>query len=161
MSTKHFLVINSYELEERSKKAKNSNTDKAEKRADQAFRKFLIALGKQEEDTEYWYYDEPTLDECLARFWFGARKDICEDQDYDEEDPEIKNRMYSANTLKAFRYGLNRVLKSKGQLYDIIDRKTASFTRSQKAFCDALKELKAEGKEEVHSYAEIQEEGKN
>ena len=60
MSTKRFLVINSDELEERSKKAKNSNTDKAEKRVDRAFRKFLIALGKQEEDTEYWYYDKPT-----------------------------------------------------------------------------------------------------
>ena len=130
MSTKCFLLIDSDELETRTKKAKNANTDKSEKRADKAFCKFLMALGKEENDIDYWNYDEPSLDNYLAHFWFGARKDICEDN-IEEEDPEMKDCMYSANTLKNFRYGLNGLLKSKGHLYDIIDRKTASFTKSQ------------------------------
>ena len=157
--SKQFLVINSEELEAKSKKAKNDNTDKCERRADKAFCKFLVVLGRDESDTEFWYYDEPTLDEALAKFWFGACKDLCDDIDKTGEDPEMKNRLCSANTLKSFRYGINRILKSKGHLYDIIDLKTASFTKSQKAFADALKELKSEGKADVHSYPEIDEEG--
>ena len=85
---------------------------------------------------------------------------ICgEIDDEEDNDPQMKNRMYSANTLKNFRYGLNRILKSKGHLYDIIHKKTTSFIGSQKAFADALKELKAEGKAEIKSYPEIDEEG--
>ena len=160
---KRFLVLNSDEIEAKSKKSKNINTDKCERKADRAFTNFLIALGKDESDLKYWFYDEITLDDCLAKFWFGARKNICEDSPSDEEDagndPELKSRMYSANTLKSFRYGINRILKEKGHLYDIIDKKTASFTKSQKAFSDALKELKSEGKAEVHSYPEIHETG--
>ena len=68
--------------------------------------------------------------------------------------------MYKANTLRNFRYGLNRILKTKGHLYDICDKKTASFTKFQQAFNDAIKELKREGKAEVESYPEIEEEGK-
>ena len=87
-------------------------------------------------------------------------KNISDDSEDEENgDPNMRNRMYSANTLKNFRYGLNRILKGKGHLYDIIDKKTASFSRSQQAFSDALKELKAEGKAQIHSYPEIEEEG--
>ena len=158
MSTKRFLVMDDDEIASKSKQAKNSNTDKSERRADKAFRKFLEALGYDENDTDYWYFDEPTLDGCLAKFWFGARKDIWGEED-ESNDPDMKNRLYSANSLKNFRYGLNRILKNKGHLYDIIEKKTASFTRSRQAFADALKELKSEGKGEVHSYPEIDEEG--
>ena len=158
--SKRFLVLDDDELQEKAKRSKNSNTDKSERRADTAFRKFLVELGYEEKDTEYWFFDEPTLDDCLAKFWFGARKDICSDDSDTENDLQMRRRMYSANTLKNFRYGLIRILKSKGHLYDIIDKKTASFTKSQKVFSDALKELKSEGKAEVHSYPEIEEEGK-
>ena len=108
MSTqKHFLVLDSNELELRCKKSKNINTDKSEKRADRVFCKVLIALKKHEDDID-WNYDEPTLDNCLASFWFGARKDICEDniQNENDEDPDMKSYIYSANTLKNFCYGL-------------------------------------------------------
>ena len=117
-------------------------------------------MGKDETDMEYWFYDEPTLDECLAKFWYGASKDICEQSGDNDDDPELKKKLYSVNTLKNFCYGLNKILKSKGHSHDIIDRKTASVTRSQKAFANALKELKSEGKAEVHSFPEIEEEGK-
>ena len=96
----------------------------------------------------------------MTKFWFGARKNITEDSEEEEnDDPNMKRRMYSANTSKNFHYGLNRILKSKGHLYGIIDKRTASFTKSQQAFADALKELKAKGKAEIHSYPEIEEEG--
>ena len=35
-----------------------------------------MALGKDKSDTDYWNYDEPSLDDFLACFWFGAKKDI-------------------------------------------------------------------------------------
>ena len=55
---------------------------------------------------------------------------------------------------------LNRILNSKGHLYDITDKKTASFKKSQQSFTDAIKELKANGKGDVESYPEIQESGR-
>ena len=77
----------------------------------------------------------------------------------DQEDPERKASMYSANTMHNFRYVLNRILKSKGHLYDIISPSSLSFKRSQKAFTASQKELKERGKAEVHSAPEITEEG--
>ena len=115
-----------------------------------------MALGVPEEKTNYWNFTEPELENYLAKFWFEARKDIYGDKDND--DPDIKDRMYKANSLRNFRYRLNHILKTKGHLYDITDR-TTSFLKSQQAFSDAIKELKAEGKADVDSYPEIEEEG--
>ena len=150
------------DLEFKTKKAKNENTEKTEKRANKAFTNFLIVMGCPPDKTDYWNFTEPELDSYLAKFWFGSRKDICEGDTVtnEEEDPQQKNRMYKANTLKNFPYGINRILKTKGHLYDITDKKTASFTKSQQAFNDAIKELKTEGKADVNSYPEIEEEGK-
>ena len=147
------------QLELKTKLSKNDNTEKSERRAHSAFTKFLIAMNVPEDQVDYWNYTEPELDNYLAKFWFGARKDTDTDDDDSQQDPEMKQRMYKANSLKNFRYGLNRVLKSKGHLYDITDKKTASFVKSQQAFSDAIKELKAEGKAQVDSYPEILEEG--
>ena len=44
-------------------------------------------------------------------------------------------------------------------MYDITEKKTASFQKSQQAFNDAIKELKAHDKGDVESYPEIEEEG--
>ena len=68
--------------------------------------------------------------------------------------------MYSANTMKNFWYALNRILKFKGHEYDIMNKHSLSFKKSQQAFLDSQKELKALGKAEVHSAPEITEEGK-
>ena len=149
------------DLEIKTKKSKNQNTEKTENRADKAFTNFLIAMGCSPDETDYWNFTEPELDTYLAKFWFGARKDGNDEETTDaESDPQLKSRMYKANTLKNFRYGLNWILKSKGHLYDITDKKTASFVKSQQAFNDAIKELKIEGKGEVTNYPEITEEGK-
>ena len=158
---KRFIVLDDEELEQKTKKCKNYNTEKSEARADSAFRKFLMAMDVPEDKTDYWNYTEPELDNFLAKFWFGARKGICdEENESQEEDPQLKQRLYKANTLRNFRYGLNRILKNKGHLYDIASKNTASFMKSQQAFTDAIKELKSEGKGDVDSYPEIEEEGK-
>ena len=68
--------------------------------------------------------------------------------------------MYSANTMKSFRYSLNRILRSKGHEYDIMHKNSLSFKHSQQAFMDSQKELKALGKAQMHSAPEINKEGK-
>ena len=158
---KRFLVLSDDDLDIRTKKNKNENTLKAERKADKAFTNFLIAMGVPETDVDlaYWNYTEPELDKYLAKFWFSARKSTIDTTANSEEDPDKKQQLYKANTLRNFQYSINRILKTKGHLYDITDKKTTSFTKSQRAFNDAIKELKAEGKGDVDSYPEIIEEG--
>ena len=121
------------------------------------FRKFLAQCG--ETNLDYWSYEEPELDNYLAKFWFGARKSPDSDYESDTEDPERKNLMYSANTMRSFRYSLNQILKGKGHESDIMNKNSLSFKCSQQAFLDSQKELKSLGKAEVHSAPEITEEG--
>ena len=58
-------------------------------------------------------------------------KDIFEDADDSQEDPEMKQRMYKINMVRKFRYGLNWILKSKDHLWNITEKKTASFIKSE------------------------------
>ena len=104
-----FVVLDDEQLEKKTKDSKNINTERSERRADTAFRKFLEACGVPECDRDYTKYSDADLDSYLSKFWFGARKDVCElsDEDDFDEDPEQKTRFYSANTLKNFRYALN------------------------------------------------------
>ena len=147
------------ELEEKSKKSKNDNTIRCEQRTDKAFRNFLLGNGCDQNDLDYWYFSEPRLDKYLSKFWFCARKNITCEEDSQEEDPELKQQSYKANSLRNFRYSLNRILKQKGHLYDITDKRMASFQKSQQAFVDAIKELKENGKADMDSYPEIEETG--
>ena len=155
---KRFLILDDSELEAKTKKQKNANTEKCERRAKKVFTNFLMAYGKGDDECDFWNYDEGILDIFLAKFWFGARKDLCEESQ-EFEDNDKKDRFYSANTLKNFRYGLNRILKKEGRQFDITDKKNPSFQKSQAAFSDAIKELKKEGKAEVKSKEEIVELG--
>ena len=157
---KRFIVMSDKDLEDKSKKCKNDNTLKAEKKADKAFTKFLITMGIDSDKTNYWNYDEPTLDNYLSKFWFGARKEFCDNSQDNEKDPKMKDRLYKATSLRSFRYGLNRILKQHGHLYDITDKRTVSFQKSQQAFVNAIKELKSEEKGDIESYSEITETGK-
>ena len=159
---KRFLIIDDDKLAVKSKQAKNENTEKAEKRADKAFTNFLLTMGVSDDKTNYWNYEEPQLDGYLAKFWFGAHKLSPEDSQDSEEiiDPQMKDRMYKATSLRTFRYGLNQILKQCGHLYDISDKSTASFTKLQQTFNDAIKELKSEGKADIDSYPEIEEDSK-
>ena len=157
-TVKHkFVIYSDAEIKAKQEARKNRNTTKTEERADRAFRRFLSQCG--ETDLNYWNYTEPDLDAYLSKFWFGARKDPDSDYKSDNEDPERKQLMYSANTMKNFRYALNRILKFKGHEYDIMNKHSLSFKKSQQAFLDSQKELKALGKAEVHSAPEITEQG--
>ena len=152
------LKLSDNELEKKLKDGQNENTVKSEKKAHKAFNRFLIENGA--DNLEYWFFEEPELDNWLAKFWLCVRKSDEETDSEREEtgDPEQKDRMYSANTLRSFRYGLNRLLRVKGHLYKITEKGT-SFMKSDEAFKLAIKELKMEGKAEVHSHPEITEEG--
>ena len=81
---KRFLLMNDSDLEVKTKQCKNDNTEKSERRAHKAFTNYLLAMGCPEEATDYWNFTEPELDRYLSKFWFGARKDICEGQ---QEEP--------------------------------------------------------------------------
>ena len=144
LSRSKSVVFTDQQLQEKQKAGKNINTTKTEEQADRAFKKFLTQCG--ESNLDYWSYEEPELDNFLSKFWFGARKDPESDYETDEEDPEHHNLMYSANTMKSFRYSLNRILKSKGHEYDIMNKNSLSFKRSQQTFLDSQKELKSLGK---------------
>ena len=97
----------------------------------------------------------------LEKFWFGARKEPGDDYESDPEDVQRIGLMYSANTMRNFRYALNRILKNKGHLYDIMNTSNLSFKRSQKAFTASQKELKELGKAAITSAPEITKDGKS
>ena len=160
---KHFLVWTDEDLDDKTKKSKNDNTLKCEQRADKAFRNFLVANGCDQNELDYRTFIEPTLDKYLSKFRFYARKSNFTDDEESihDEDPVLKQQFYKANSLRNFRYSLNQMLKTKGHLYDITDKHTASFQKSQQAFFDAVKELKVHGKADVESYPEIEETGKS
>ena len=158
-----FVILDDEELAKKSKQCKNKNTERSEKRAHTAFTKFIEACGLTGDDLNYWTLEPEQLDSYLAKFWFGARKDTAEISDDDaddfQDDPKMKERYYSANTLKNFRYALNRIVKDKGNMPDLIDKASTVFKKSQKAFQDAVKELKKEGKAEIKSKHEITDAG--
>ena len=152
------LIITDEDLQHRSIGGKNINTIKCEKKADKAF--WLFLKSNECSDTEYWFFEEPELDNYLAKFWLCVRKeDTSDSEESGEDDPSKCQQKYSANTLRNFRYVLNQILKSKGHLYNITEKGT-SFIKSNEAFKVAIKDLKSEGKAEVHSYPEIKEDGK-
>ena len=76
------LQLSDDQLEKRLKEGQNKNTVKSERKADKAFTRFLTANGA--EGFEYWYFDEPELDNWLAKFWLCVRKDV-NDSDSEEE----------------------------------------------------------------------------
>ena len=157
ITTTKSVLYTDQQIKEKQEAGKNKNTTKTDERANRAFRNFLKDNG--ESNLDYWNYEEPELDSFLSRFWFGARKDPNDDYVSDNEDPDRKSLMYSANTIRSFRYALNRILKSKGHEYDIMHKNSLSFKRSQQAYLDCQKELKALGKAEIHSAPEISEDG--
>ena len=59
------------------------NIEKSEKKAHKAFTRFLTQLSCP--NTDYWYFDEPELDNYLAKFWLGVQKCDIDDTSDDEE----------------------------------------------------------------------------
>ena len=162
-SKQRFVLLNDNDLDKKNYEQRNINTDKSNKRADRAFRSFLEAMGRETNDCDYWDFTEESLDDYLAKFWFGAQKLFNEEEDPNDSEQQDENsgkikHMYSANSLKNYRYALNRIIKSKWNL-DITSKDNTNFNKSQKAFANAIKELKSKGKGEQKMKNEITEEG--
>ena len=96
--------------------------------------------------TDFWTYDEYDLDRYLAKFWFAARQ-----EKVDKDTGESKK--YKVQSLKSLCYVLKRFLLKKGREYDIIT--DGKFRKSQIAFDDACKELKAQGLGFMEPFREI------
>ena len=90
-----FVLISNEELEKNTKLAKNKNTECNEKHAHSAFTKYLEESGLENDDLHYWNFCDGMLDNYLAKFWFGARKDTVDFSDNGddfEDDPAMKKR---------------------------------------------------------------------
>lgn len=141
-----FEINNEEELDERQKKQINKNSINAEKKAERAFRDFLAEC-PEVESTNYFLYEEATLDKYLRKFYFGARQ---------KRDPTKK---YTVSSLEQMRNSLARGLKRFGHKYDIT--KSESFSKSIEAYKDACRELKQEGYGHVNHHKALTPDGKN
>ena len=106
----------------------NKNTARSEKKVD----KILISYLKQKKkDINYIDYSTEELDEMLSVFWFAASPKK-EGSDH-----------YSVSSLHHIRYALKRILMNHGREFDItVDPR---FSKSQRLFKEACKELKRKG----------------
>ena len=151
------IVYTEEQIKAKQEGQKNKNTIKTEERANRAFQRFLHDCG--ETDLNYWNYDEPDLDGFLSKFWFGARKSADSDYESDADDSDKSKLRYTGNTMRTFRYSINRILKGKGHQYNIIHENSLSFKRSQQALLDSQKDLKCMGKAVIKSAPEVTEQG--
>ena len=126
---KHFKQISGDDIKDKGELFKNANTKANEKKAVKNFKLFLKF---NQQDTDFFNYNEPQLDEWLGKFYLGTRTE--------------KGDYYTSGSLHTLRYGLNRALQDFGHKFDITDRKYTSFVNSNKAFELALKEIKNAGK---------------
>jgi hypothetical protein len=139
-----FQQISDEDLKIRQDSLKNNNTTKNEKKAEGIFKEYFIQIG---EEDNFYEFSEEKLDKHLAKFWFAARtKD---------------GHKYKVGSLQTIRYSLNRALKSFGHKFDITKRECTAFTSSIKAYEDATKELKQEGKGFTKNHEAINTAGKN
>ena len=136
---KHFKQINASDIQQKGELYKNCNTAANEKKAVKNFKLFLEF---NNQDTDFFNYTEPQLDEWLAKFYLGTRTE--------------KGEYYSSGSLHTLRNGLNLALQAFGHKYDITDKKYTSFVNSNKAFEVALKEIKNVGKGHRKSTPDIE-----
>ena len=115
---------------------KPANTIKSNNKCEKIFVKYLISkrLGANYAD-----FPNDVLDRILGKFWFEVR--------------QANKKHYTVQSLHHIRYGINRLLKSKGKEFDITTH--PDFTKSQDAFEDACKRLKKLGFGHVKHYKEI------
>lgn len=121
---------------------KNKNTEKADKKAEKCFLEYLSLSTL--DDLDYWDFEEELLDEILCKFWFEVRT--------------VDNEHYRVSSLRNLCYALNRCIQKREKNFDII--KSPAFAKSQRAFKDAVTELKNIGQGCTVSYKEISPKGK-
>lgn len=105
-----------------------------------AFRDYLR---EKDLNTTFEDFAPDVLDKNLAKFYMEARR--------------ANGQLYQGSSLHCFRYAINRYMKAPPhkKMYDIV--KDPAFTHSNDMFKVAMKELKAEGKGEVHHHPPIPE----
>lgn len=135
-----FGDVSDEHIERKREQYKNNNTRKADKKWEKVFKEFLV---ENDMSDDFYAFDMETLNKWLGKLWFGARN--------------VKGEHYRANSIKSLKYSLNRSLKSHGKEYDI--NSSDQFVHSQRAYTDAMKELKALGLGYVVSHKEIIPEG--
>ena len=74
------LSLTDDQLDKKLKEGQNENMVKSEKKAHKAFTHYLSQNGAV--DLNYWFFEEPELDNWLAKFWLCVRK---EEDDSDSE----------------------------------------------------------------------------
>ena len=127
------------------------NTVNADKKWEAVFKSFLK---ENDMDEDFYVFDVDTLNKWLSKLWFRARQK----QTKEEMINNKPGKCYRANSLKSMRYAINRMLQKKGNKdYDITS--SECFIACQRAFEDALKELKSLGLGYVVSHVEIAPQG--
>ena len=122
------------------------NTVNADRKWESVFKEFLRA---SDMDEDFYAFDEKTLNEWLSRLWFQARQKQTKQEMLANE----AGKRYRANSLKSMRYAINRLLSKHENRFDIIA--SDKFVECQRAFDDAIKELKQLGYGYVVSHVEI------
>ena len=133
----------------------NKNTRNQDDKWERVFKQFLK---ENEIDKDFYAFDTQTLNIWLSKLWFGARQDNKKSKtsklNQNESEEPIR---YRANSLRAMRYSINRLLKKKGKNFDITT--SDEFIPCQLAFDDAMKELKSLGLGYVVNHTEITPDG--
>lgn len=144
--TTRFVQYTEEQFEDKREEQKNANTLKADRKTEKVFLEYLEANHSErvQNNFEYWTYSPQLLDSILCKYWFEART---QEGDY-----------YNINSLKGLLYGLNRNLQRHGVQLDLTT--SECFTKSQRCFEDAKRELKAIGKAVVKHYDEIKPKGR-
>ena len=145
---KRFAHFSEKELEEKALSVQKKNTLRNEEKAVRAFKEYLSEV---EAPTDFFVFNEPELDSYLSKFWFCLRKKKKTNHDNSDH--------YRVSSMYTMRHSLNRALKRYGHEFDITKKSCTSFTKSIKAFEDAIAELKKMGKGYVINYPEIPDSG--
>jgi hypothetical protein len=138
-----FAGLTHAEIEKKQDNLQNKRTKRQEKSAADQFEAFLRFQG--EKDLNFYAFDAKKLDASLSSFWFNIRTSTGD--------------FYKVKSLECIRYSLNRDLKAHGCNFDITSKASVDFQKSLKAFEDAKRELKREGKGQVTHLGEISPEG--
>ena len=142
----HFDTRTDEEIVQARHDVQPKNTLNADKKWEAVFKDFLRVNDMNE---DFYNFDEETLNLWLSKLWFRARQK----QTKEEVNNNIPGKRYRANSLKSMRYAINRLLQKQERKFDIIN--SEKFIPSQRAFDDAMKELKALGYGYVVSHIEI------
>ena len=134
---KCFAHFSDEELKQKGENVQKKNTIRNEEKAVRAFKDYLTEVDA--ENNNFFVFTERELDSHMAKFWFALRKKK-------KSGGDDSDNYYCVSSMYTMRQSLNRALKRYGHEFDITKKSCVSFTKSIKAFEDAIAELKKLGK---------------